>query len=478
MWPDSGDEFTDDEFDKKESSTPDLGMPSVNETETGTEAAFVGDDSASTDLDEVHFPPLIVESDEEITGTLTDSPTDSPTDSRADDSLEESYVTDAAYSAGNSSEADEYFSIDSLPKTSEEAFATVESEDESSGGSVFITSDEEVVDETYVPISLKSEEQDELFHDLDDFPEPGELSTLNYEDTMEINAMLEEANISKEQIESALSAAEVDKDAGEGEGELEEISLSSGGGNDFTESLFADIDDPDSLESTDAAKPMAKNKANIKSKENAVVSFFKNLMPIGLGKKKAWQEPVIADDQTQLIKSLSRSRERPVAPLWVSKYLPIAAVTLLSITLFGQLGYFYMDKLVHISSLRPVLELGCKIASCRLPAVQNIDQVEQLSSRLDPVSGQEGGFSVTSILVNRDIRSQSFPALELTLTDRSGNMISRRIISRDQYLADAKKSLMLPNEATEAAIYFKTPSIRVTGFELRAVSQNWLERSE
>ncbi len=375
---------------------------------------------------------------------------------------------DTFYVAGETNDPDEFFSIDSLPKTADEAFST-EDKDNDADESVFITSEEEEIDDSYIPISLKSEEQNELFHGLDEFPEPGELSALNYEDTMEINAMLEEANISKEQIESALSAAEI-ADEDDRDEFAEENLLSSDAGNDLTDALFPT--------SGKKSRKAAEGVSQERKQSNSVLRYFKNIMPAALGQKKELKGQERVDDQTQLIMSLNRSNTQSVLPVWVGKYALTAGISLLVLIFLAQIGFFYMDRLVRITPLRPILEAGCKLAGCTVPGIQNIDEIEQLSSRLTPLSGGNRGFKVSSILVNRGIRSQSFPALELTLTDRAGNMISRRVVTPDIYLESDKRNVMKPNEAVDINIRFRTPSIRVDGFELRAVSQNWLERAQ
>ncbi len=348
-------------------------------------------------------------------------------------------------------------------------FFSIETAQDAEDDTVFITSDEEKVDEAYIPISLKSDNGGELFHGLEEFPEPGELSALNLEDTMEINAMLEEANISKEQIESALSAAEIEGEEKD-KGNIEEIFLTSDADIDLTDAIFSSGRDDSEGQSGEPGN----------QKENAAPagSFFRRLLPFGVGKKTVWKEPALADDQTQLIQSLNRGRDKAALPQWVSKYSLVALTGVLIIVLLGQIGFFYMDKLVHITPLRPLLVAGCGIAGCTVPQPLNLSEIEQLSSRLQPLGGSEGGFKVSSILINRGIRSQTFPALELTLTDRSGNMISRRVVTPDKYLSSEHSSVIKPNEAVDINIRFRTPSIRVEGFELRPVSQNWLERSK
>ena len=360
-------------------------------------------------------------------------------------------------------EEDEQISVESLPESADESIALdADEEDESDADSVFITSEKEELDDAYIPITVTHDERDELFHGLDDFPEPGELSKLNYEETMEINAMLEAANISNEQLDSALSSSASDDDNA-----VEEIMLSSDAGSDLSEAIFISQED-DEKSGVDSAS---------KKKTKSGRSFVKNLLPLGWGVKKPLTEPLVLDpDETQLIQNLNRGKNKTGTPEWITQYSLIAATVLLVLTLMVQIGYFYMDKLVRITPIRPLLEVGCKVAGGSVPSIQNTEDIKQLSSRLTPLAGGDGGFKVDSILVNRGTRSQDFPALELTLTDRAGNMISRRVVAPEKYLPAGQSTEMKPNEAVDVSIRFRTPSIRVDGFELRPVSQNWLER--
>ena len=358
---------------------------------------------------------------------------------------------------------DDSISVESLSGSVDKEFSL--DEEESDDDSVFITSEEEELDDAYIPITVKHDERDELFDDLDDFPEPGELSKLNYEDTMEINAMLEAANISKEQIDSALLSSEADDD----DKNVKEILLSSDAGVDLTDAIFISNGEDNAQSGIDTDP---KKKAKLRA------SFFKNMLPLGWREKQPLTEPsVIGSDETQLIQNLNRGKNKTELPAWIAKYSLIAANVLLALALMVQFGYFYMDKLVHITPIHPLLEVGCKVAGCTVPSIQNTADIEQLSSKLSPLAGGDGGFKVDSILVNRGIRSQGLPALELTLTDRAGNMISRRVVTPDQYLPAGQPLEMKPNGAVDVGIRFRTPSIRVDGFELRPVSQNWLERN-
>lgn len=405
---------------------------------------------------------------------------------------------------GEETATGEHYSMESLPASADEAFSTNLPDDEvddlpedaevaEDDASVFITSDKEEIDEAYVPITLKTGEKGETFHDLDDFPEPGELSELNYEDTMQINAMLEAANISKEQLDSAMSAAEIDLDENSTD-DLEEIVIEGDVPGSFTENVFSDspTQQRDSQEAENKQDKQSRQDKKGRHRESvakempgsSVIAKLTNLLPLRFGLKKTLQEPAILDaeetqldaEETQLIKSLHRRQNKIELPEWLEKSSMIAAIGLLSISLLGQVGYFYMDKLVRVPTLRPLLEAGCMVAGCEVPAVQNIKDIEQLSSTLTPIDGSAGGLKVSAIMASRNMKPQPYPALELTLTDRAGNMISRRVIPAKKYLPEALTTTMMePNEAVDINLRFRTPSIRVDGFELRPVKQNWLD---
>jgi hypothetical protein len=425
-------------------------------------------------VDEGEIESAIFESElPESLSTTSEEENDVAAAEPHDDNIHQA-ISDSTFSKpSEQEEIDDEMFIESLAESVDEAFdLDIDEEEKSVPDSVFITSEEEDIDEAYIPISMKPGEKKELFNQLDEFPEPGELSELNYEDTMQINAMIEAANISKEQIESALTAATIDDSENEDENHddiAEEIVLGSDVEKDMPETLLSAIMEEDDEQPEDESQ--------IKEKKSGILNL-KNLLPAGLGGEKTNKsQAVTGSEETQLARSLNRGGNKLGLPEWITKYSPMAASVLLILTLLGQIGYFYMDKLVHITPLRPVLEAGCKVAGCKVPTIQDIGNIEQLSSRLTPHADRDGELKVTSILVNRSTRPQVFPALELTLMDRAGNLISRRVVTQDKYLIEGQAKEMKPNEAVDINIRFQTPSIRVDGFELRPVSQNWLERS-
>ena len=135
-----------------------------------------------------------------------------------------------------------------------------------------------------------------------------------------------------------------------------------------------------------------------------------------------------------------------------------------------------MDDLAQIRVLRPVLVAGCQLAGCSVPVASNPAAIEQLSSKMTILDGEKGGLRIAVTLINRDNNEQPFPALELSLTDRSGRVISRQIVKADQYRGkSAAYALMQPGQAEDIKILLRTPAVRVDGFELRPVKLNWLD---
>jgi hypothetical protein len=146
--------------------------------------------------------------------------------------------------------------------------------------------------------------------------------------------------------------------------------------------------------------------------------------------------------------------------------------------LLFQLGKYFMDDLVQVSVLRPALETGCRLAGCTVPEPSNPAAVEQLSSKMTVVDGKQGGLRIAVTLINRDKTQQPFPAMELSLTNRTGQIISRKVVRAEEYLgSNASNMFMQPGQAEDINILLRTPSVRVDGFELKPVKLHWLDKN-
>ena len=105
-----------------------------------------------------------------------------------------------------------------------------------------------------------------------------------------------------------------------------------------------------------------------------------------------------------------------------------AASVLLGATLLLQLAMAGRDWLAaHVAGTRPFLTAVCGLASCRIEPLKRIAQLSVDSSgltRLDSLSA----YRLSVVLRNRADIAVAVPALDLSLTDGSGQLVARRVL--------------------------------------------------
>jgi hypothetical protein len=102
----------------------------------------------------------------------------------------------------------------------------------------------------------------------------------------------------------------------------------------------------------------------------------------------------------------------------------VVAALLLAI----QLVFTYRDlAAARWPGLRPALEAGCQVLGCRVGPAQAIDMLTVESSGLLRVE-QSQLYQLTVGLRNRADIDLAVPALELSLTDAQGRLLSRRVL--------------------------------------------------
>lgn len=128
----------------------------------------------------------------------------------------------------------------------------------------------------------------------------------------------------------------------------------------------------------------------------------------------------------------------------------LVGVLLLAAALLLQVGYAYRTELAkHYQGLRPALEGACDRLGCAVELPREADRISIESSDLNPESDKTR-LQLVATLRNRAPYAQSYPHLELTLTDVRDQPLVRRVFTPGEYLAkDAPASF--PPEA-EAAV--------------------------
>ena len=96
-------------------------------------------------------------------------------------------------------------------------------------------------------------------------------------------------------------------------------------------------------------------------------------------------------------------------------------------SLVTQAALAWHDELLHAAPrLKPVLEVACVMADCRLEPVRRLQALSVESSQLSQLGGTIYEFSAT--VRNRSEAELAAPALDLVLTGSDGQVIARKVL--------------------------------------------------
>ncbi len=151
-------------------------------------------------------------------------------------------------------------------------------------------------------------------------------------------------------------------------------------------------------------------------------------------------------------------RRRPLPRLLMT----LAALALLAV-LAAQVAHQFRDTIAaRWPAARPLLARGCAWLDCRIDAPRRIDDIAVESSALARNSGTAESFRLSVTLRNRGAWLVALPAIELSLTDASGQLVARRVLTSADFRsapsviqpgAEAALQLLLSTGATPVAGY-------------------------
>jgi predicted Zn finger-like uncharacterized protein len=114
----------------------------------------------------------------------------------------------------------------------------------------------------------------------------------------------------------------------------------------------------------------------------------------------------------------------------------VAASFLVTLVLFLQIARYYrVEFAVLVPEARPSLEVLCEISDCSVDLPSKIELLSIEASDLHPIDpAVPTHLEFTATLRNRAPFAQSWPHLELTLTDTGDSAVARRVIPPTDYL--------------------------------------------
>jgi predicted Zn finger-like uncharacterized protein len=143
----------------------------------------------------------------------------------------------------------------------------------------------------------------------------------------------------------------------------------------------------------------------------------------------------------------------------------LATSALLLLLLLGlQVGLFQRDPLAaRWPALRPPLSAVCQAMGCAVGPPRAIDQLVLDNSRLNRTS-QPGVLQLVAELHNRGASPVRKPALEVSFTDASGQLVARKVFAAQQL--DPGQEGIEANAPWTVDVGLRTDDLNITGFTM------------
>ena len=147
------------------------------------------------------------------------------------------------------------------------------------------------------------------------------------------------------------------------------------------------------------------------------------------------------------------------------------AIVLGMVLLVQLLVFFRNDLATSMPWTRGALVQLCAPLGCEVNYVRRIDRIVIIGSSLQQVSGAQNGeqaYSLKLTLQNRNDHPQHWPSLLLSLSDASGTVVVRKVISAQQYLpASIGTNPLGARQEVALEIPLTVSGLPISGFELQ-----------
>lgn len=156
------------------------------------------------------------------------------------------------------------------------------------------------------------------------------------------------------------------------------------------------------------------------------------------------------------------ARKKSIWP-WV-----IGCLLLLIVLLTQAVHFFRVELAANLPGLKPALTAYCELLQCTVPLPQKADLVSIESSDLEADPAQANVIVLNALLHNRAPYAQTYPNLELTLTDTQDKVLARRTFLPAEYLKpgmDEKQGLAAYRELS-VKLNLDTTDLKPSGYRL------------
>ena len=162
---------------------------------------------------------------------------------------------------------------------------------------------------------------------------------------------------------------------------------------------------------------------------------------------------------------------KPASPLL--RTLSTLATGVLGGVLAVQCIYLYRMEIARaLPGLRPLMTQACAALGCEIPFPRDAGLIALDASELQSEPGKPGQYVLHATVNNRAEYAQTWPHLELTLTDAGDSPIARRVLTPEEWLPPDQRSpaqgaaSFASHKAVSARIAFTVPDLAPTGYRV------------
>jgi predicted Zn finger-like uncharacterized protein len=128
--------------------------------------------------------------------------------------------------------------------------------------------------------------------------------------------------------------------------------------------------------------------------------------------------------------------EDTVSPWWFRLFM----LLLIGVLVAALYGYRTRPQLYNNPTLRPVLEAGCQLLRCEIPARVALDQLRMVKKNMYSHPNIAGALVVNVSFVNDADFDQQLPALHMVLLNRVGRTVAKRNFFPIEYMGSKANS--------------------------------------
>jgi hypothetical protein len=146
-------------------------------------------------------------------------------------------------------------------------------------------------------------------------------------------------------------------------------------------------------------------------------------------------------------------------------YLILGLLVMLAV--FQSLYFFRGEIAQQWPAFKPAIKTTCHYLGWTLPLPQHAELIAIDDTELVKDDAHEGIVKFSCVIVNNAAFAQSFPSIELTLTDQQDKPLTRRKITPSEYLKGLEKPLdegLAGNDEVRVTINLSTADMPVAGF--------------